>query len=109
MQLPRELLEKDIIFSTQRMVPQGMVEGIRYVLFVSPEGYFSIRTQAERTKLIRAIGQLERRAQKRVLHRCRPGALGHLHPRPGRARGLWRYLQLPLVGGAFRRIGRHFA
>ena len=56
--LPRELLEKDIIFSTQRMVPQGVVEAIHYVLFVSPEGYFSISTQAERTKLIRAIGQL---------------------------------------------------
>jgi len=51
-------MEKDIIFSTQRMVPQGIVTGIRYVLFVSPEGYFSLSSQAERTKLERAISSL---------------------------------------------------
>ena len=77
--LPRELLEKDIIFSTQRMVPQGVVEGIRYVLFVSPEGYFSISTQAERTKLIRAIGQLNAALKERNFHRGWPGTLGHFH------------------------------
>lgn len=78
--LPRELLEKDIIFSTQRMVPQGMVEGIRYVLFVSPEGYFSISTQAQRTKLIRAIGQLNAALRRDVFIAVGPGRWGTSTP-----------------------------
>ena len=51
----------------------------------------------------------QRRAQRRDFHRRRPGTLGHVHPRPGRTRGLWRYLQCALAGRAFRRIGRHLA
>jgi len=78
--LPRELLEKDIIFSTQRMVPQGLVEGIRYVLFVSPEGYFSISTQAERTKLIRAIGQLNAALEGETFIAVGPGRWGTSTP-----------------------------
>ena len=78
--LPRELLEKDIIFSTQRMVPQGMVEGIRYVLFVSPEGYFSISTQAARTKLIRAIGQLNAALRQEIFIAVGPGRWGTSTP-----------------------------
>ena len=78
--LPRELLEKDIIFSTQRMVPQGVVKGIRYVMFVSPEGYFSISTQAERTKLIRAIGQLNAALEGEVFIAVGPGRWGTSTP-----------------------------
>ncbi|MGB7876604.1 MAG: PEP/pyruvate-binding domain-containing protein [Anaerolineales bacterium] len=78
--LPRELLEKDIIFSTQRMVPQGVIEGIRYVLFVSPEGYFSISTEAERTKLIRAIGQLNAALEDETFIAVGPGRWGTSTP-----------------------------
>jgi hypothetical protein len=78
--LPRELLEKDIIFSTQRMVPQGVVEGIRYVLFVSPEGYFNISTQAERIKLIRAIGQLNAALDGETFIAVGPGRWGTSTP-----------------------------
>jgi hypothetical protein len=78
--LPRELMESDIIFSTQRMVPQGLVDGIRYVLFVSPEGYFSISNQAERTKLIRAIGQLNAALRKENFIAVGPGRWGTSTP-----------------------------
>lgn len=78
--LPRELLEKDIIFSTQRMVPQGVVQEIRYVLFVSPEGYFSISTQAERTKLERAIGRLNAALKGETFIAVGPGRWGTSTP-----------------------------
>jgi hypothetical protein len=78
--LPRELFEKDIIFSTQRMVPQGVVQGIRYVLFVSPEGYFNISTQAERTKLERAIGQLNAALKDETFIAVGPGRWGTSTP-----------------------------
>jgi hypothetical protein len=78
--LPRELLEKDIIFSTQRMVPQGVVQEIRYVMFVSAEGYFSISTQAERTKLERAIGQLNAALKEETFIAVGPGRWGTSTP-----------------------------
>ena len=79
-ELPRELMERDIIFSTQRMVPQGVVHGIRYVLFVSPEGYFSVSTQDERTKLERAIGRLNAALKDETYIAIGPGRWGTSTP-----------------------------
>lgn len=79
-QLPRELLESDVIFSTQRMVPQGIVTGIRYVLFVTPEGYFSLTSQSERIKLERAIGQLNNALKEQVFIAVGPGRWGTSTP-----------------------------
>ncbi len=79
-QLPRELLEEDIIFSTQRMVPQGIVTDIRYVLFVTPEGYFSLTSQAERSQLERAIGQLNAALQDEIFIAVGPGRWGTSTP-----------------------------
>ena len=56
--LPAALDPGDVIFSTRRMVSRGRVTGIRWVLFVPPEGYFSLATPAERGRLQRAIGSL---------------------------------------------------
>ena len=78
--LPRELLESDIVFSTQRMVPQGVIHGIHYVLYVSPEGYFNISSQAERTKLIRAIGQLNAALEGEAFIAVGPGRWGTSTP-----------------------------
>lgn len=78
--LPRELLENDIIFSTQRMVPQGIVTDIRYVLFVTPEGYFRLTSPAERTKLERAIGQLNAALKGKKFIAVGPGRWGTSTP-----------------------------
>jgi len=56
--LPQNLPPEDIIFATERMAPKGHVEDIQYVLFVTPEGYYSLPTQGARAELGRAIGRL---------------------------------------------------
>jgi len=56
--LPAELPASDVILSSRFMVPHGHVTGIEYVLFVTPEGYFSLPTANERSLLERAIGKL---------------------------------------------------
>ena len=56
--IPHDLQPQDVIFSTHRMVPHGFVQGIRYVLFVPSEGYFSLSSQAERNQLEQAISRL---------------------------------------------------
>jgi hypothetical protein len=56
--LPALLDPQDVVFSTRRMVPRGKVSGIHWVLYVPPEGYFSLASATERNRLERAIGSL---------------------------------------------------
>jgi len=56
--LPALLDPAEVVFSTRRMVPRGKVTGIRWVLFVPAEGYFSLGSAADRNRLERAIGRL---------------------------------------------------
>ena len=79
-QLPSNLKDEDIVFSTQRMVPQGIVQNIRYILFVTSEGYFSLTSQAERTQLERAIGQLNTALKDETYIAVGPGRWGTSTP-----------------------------
>ncbi|MEW6405577.1 MAG: PEP/pyruvate-binding domain-containing protein [Chloroflexota bacterium] len=79
-QLPRDLQDEDIVFSTHRMVPQGVVRNIKYILFVAAEGYFSLSTQAERTQLERAIGQLNAALNDHTFIAVGPGRWGTSTP-----------------------------
>jgi hypothetical protein len=78
--LPANLKEEDIVFSTQRMVPQGIVQNIRYILFVTSEGYFSLTSQSERTELERAIGQLNAALKDQIYIAVGPGRWGTSTP-----------------------------
>jgi hypothetical protein len=78
--LPSKIAKKNIVFSTRRMVPRGSVHDIRYVLFVSPEGYFSIETQVERNKLERAIGRLNAALEDETYIAVGPGRWGTSSP-----------------------------
>lgn len=78
--IPEELAEEDIVFSTRRMVPRGAVMGVRYVLFVPAEGYFSISSPAERVRLERAIGQLNKLLKDETFICVGPGRWGTSTP-----------------------------
>ena len=78
--LPAKIAKKKIVFSTKRMVPHGSVTEIRYVLFVPPEGYFSIESQVERNKLERAIGHLNAALDGEVYVAVGPGRWGTSSP-----------------------------
>ena len=78
--LPAKIAKKNIIFSTKRMVPRGSIPQIDYVLFVSPEGYFSIESQAERNKLERAIGHLNAALEDEFFIAVGPGRWGTSSP-----------------------------
>jgi hypothetical protein len=56
--LPQNLSPEQVVFSSSIMVAGGWLEEINYVLFVSPESYFSLPSQSARNKLERAIGKL---------------------------------------------------
>ncbi|MBL8062457.1 MAG: hypothetical protein JNK32_05520, partial [Anaerolineales bacterium] len=79
-QIPADLEPENIIFSSQNMVPQGSVKNIKYILFVPSEGYFSLESQAERTQLERAIGQLNSALKEHTFIAVGPGRWGTSTP-----------------------------
>jgi hypothetical protein len=78
--LPSLLDPADIIFATRRMVPRGRVSGIRWVLYVPAEGYFSLASHAERNRLERAIGSLNIALKEETFICIGPGRWGTSTP-----------------------------
>jgi len=78
--LPQYLPEDEIIFSTQRMAPRGYIPYIRYVIFVTPEGYLSLPTQAARAKMSQVIRLLNTAMEEDAFILVGPGRWGTSNP-----------------------------
>jgi len=79
-QLPKSLDPQDVIFATQRLVPAGWVEGITHVIFVTPEGYFALSTEAERAHIRHLVSQLNARLAGKTFITVGPGRWGTINP-----------------------------
>lgn len=79
-QIPPDLQDEDIIFSSQTMSPHGMVRDIVHVLFVPAEAYFQLETHSERAQLERAIGQLNSALKGQTFIAVGPGRWGTSTP-----------------------------
>ncbi|MCU0485152.1 MAG: PEP/pyruvate-binding domain-containing protein [Anaerolineales bacterium] len=73
---PTSLDPRDIIFSTHRVVPEGYIQKIQYVIFVPHETYFSLPSHAARVELARWIGKLNARLAGKVFICLGPGRWG---------------------------------
>lgn len=78
--LPGDIPPEDIIFSTQRMVPKGRVDGIEYVVFVVPEEYFALSTAAARSQVGRALSRLNASLAGKTFICIGPGRWGTRNP-----------------------------
>jgi hypothetical protein len=78
--LPAHLDPADVVFATRRMVPRGKVTGIDWVLYVPPEGYFSLASPADRNRLERAIGSLNAALKDETFICIGPGRWGTSTP-----------------------------
>lgn len=56
--LPERLDKQRIVFATSKVAPHGKASGIRYALFVTPEGYYSLPSSQARGELTRAISKI---------------------------------------------------
>ncbi len=74
--LPDVLNDEDIVLSTRRMVPQGYVHNIRYVLFVPADPYFALPSQSERHTIARIIGRLNHALENETFICVGPGRWG---------------------------------
>ena len=79
-QLPQNIPDEDIIFSTQRMAPEGRVSDIHYVVFIKPEEYYALPTEAARAELGTAICRLNVALQGQTFICVGPGRWGTTNP-----------------------------
>lgn len=78
--IPHGLPEEDIVFVSNQVLPHGQVEDITSVLFVTPEGYFGLPSEAARIELGRAIGRLNQSLKGKVFFCVGPGRWGTTTP-----------------------------
>jgi hypothetical protein len=78
--LPASLNPADVVFSSSRLVPDGHVAGITHVLYVSPESYFSLGTQAERTHIAHLVSKLNSILAGKTFIAIGPGRWGTINP-----------------------------
>jgi hypothetical protein len=74
--LPNHIPEENIIFSTHRMIPEGRIPQIGYVVFVSPEGYFDLPSEAARAEIGHAISRLNTALAEETFICVGPGRWG---------------------------------
>lgn len=75
-QIPVNLEEDDVVFSTNFMVPEGLIPDIQYAVYIPPEKYYAIESQQERVDLCRSIGKLNELLSKEVFICFGPGRWG---------------------------------
>jgi len=74
--IPKKLLQEDIVFDTHFVVPHGQIKNVTHVLYVPHEAYFSLPTLADRSRLARTIGKLNKQLEGEVFICIGPGRWG---------------------------------
>jgi hypothetical protein len=74
--VPAGIDEADILFRSGRMVSNGRVSGIDYVVYVDPERYREIASADQRHALARAVGELNVRLASATYILVGPGRWG---------------------------------
>jgi hypothetical protein len=77
---PISLNPDDVVFATHRLVPEGFVEDIQYVIFINPECYYRLPTQATRAELGRVLGMLNAKLAGQNFITVGPGRWGTTNP-----------------------------
>jgi hypothetical protein len=76
--LPADVPPADKVFSTHRLVPHGVVERIRYVVYVDPYRYGSASHHL-RLDMARLVGRLNRRLEGETFILAGPGRWGSVN------------------------------
>ncbi|MGD8553823.1 MAG: PEP/pyruvate-binding domain-containing protein [Anaerolineales bacterium] len=78
--LPTDIPENRRIFVTKRLVPDGRVSGIRYVVYVSPEGYYALGEPGRQQEVARLLRLVNKHLQGEVFILIGPGRWGSVDP-----------------------------
>jgi hypothetical protein len=56
--IPAEVPSEDQLFTANRLVPQGVVQDIRYIIWIDPSAYDRIPDASTKTRVARVVGRL---------------------------------------------------
>lgn len=59
-EIPAQMPEQDVLFTANQLVPNGVVEKVRYIVYVDPHQYSRLAPPSEKLEVARAIGRLNR-------------------------------------------------
>jgi hypothetical protein len=74
--IPMDLEDQDKILVGTRMVPQGHVSQVEYIIYVDAEAYYQLETREEYSEVARCIGQLNHALEGRTFILVGPGRWG---------------------------------
>ncbi len=74
--VPKDVPARDVLFSARRQVPQGLVEQVRYIVYVDPLAYHEIPSVERRLQVGRVIGRLNERLHDERYVLIGPGRWG---------------------------------
>lgn len=59
-QVPREVARQEILFTANYLVPNGVVDRIRYIVYVDPRQFARLALPTEKLEIARVVGRLNR-------------------------------------------------
>jgi len=81
--IPDDIPPEHFIFKTHRMVPDGQVKGVRYLIFIPPAAYRELKGSPEQKELAKVIGRLNKRLEGETFILIGPGRWGSNNPELG--------------------------
>jgi len=78
-EFPENVPEEDTLFFTDKLVPDGKAEGIRYVIYVDPQLYRRMPDVTAKMELGRAIGRLNKLLENEAFVLIGPGRWGSVN------------------------------
>jgi hypothetical protein len=82
-ELPASVPEDRLLFASRRLVPDGRVSDIRYMVYISPYGYAGDISDADRSEVARLVGRINARLVDESFILMGPGRWGTQNPRLG--------------------------
>jgi hypothetical protein len=75
-EIPDHILEQDVIFVACKLVPQGVVSRVRYIVYVDPEAYNRAPDYVVKLELARVVGRINKRLEGEQFILMGPGRWG---------------------------------
>jgi hypothetical protein len=75
-EIPESIPQEDLIFSACKLIPQGVVSGVRYIVYVDPVAYSRVPDYVTRLELARVIGRLNKQLENESFILMGPGRWG---------------------------------
>jgi hypothetical protein len=74
--VPEGIPEQDLILTASKLIPQGVVSGIRYIVYIDPVEYSQTPDYVTRLELARVVGRLNKRLEDERFILVGPGRWG---------------------------------